>query len=125
MLDQIARRTGAPSLEVWYVTFFNLQQGEARFSPIDVVLSNQGRDYRPLDAVALDTHFSDQRLRQSESATGLLVFDGAIDANQSLTMMIGTQIGSDWQVVLRRVESERSAIRSRAGAKGGSAPGER
>jgi len=113
--DSMAMRAGIPTVDVWYITFFNVQQGEARFSPQEVVLTNQGRDFRPMDILPITPGFGDQRLQQRQQAAALYVFDGAIDPNQRLTLTIGSQTGGDWQSVLQKVELERSLIRSRAG----------
>jgi hypothetical protein len=114
-IDSIAQRTGFPTLDLWYVQFNNLQQGEALFNARDVVLTNQGRDFRPLDVIGITPGFGDQRVRQGQTAAGIMVFDGAINPNQPLTLRLGTQTGGNWQSVLQRVETERSKIRSRAG----------
>lgn len=115
-IDSIARRTGLSSLTLWYVSFFNEQQGDAQFSPRDVALTNQGREFRPIDVIGLTPGFGDHRVRQRQIAAGILVFDGALNANQSLTLTIGTKSGGDWQAVLQRVEQERAKIRSRGGS---------
>jgi hypothetical protein len=115
-VDAIVRRTGLPAVSVWYVSFFNLQQGEARFTAQDVVLTNMGRDFRPVDIVPLTPAFGSQRLRQREQAHALYVFDGAINANQNIALTLESQSGGDWRSVIQRVERERALIRSRASA---------
>jgi hypothetical protein len=115
-VDAILRRTGLPAVSVWYVSFFNLQQGEARFTAQDVVLTNMGRDFRPVDIVPLTPGFGNQRLRQREQAHALYVFDGAINANQNIALTLESQSGGDWRSVIQRVERERALIRSRAAA---------
>jgi hypothetical protein len=115
-IDAIVRRTGLQSVSVWYVSFFNVQQGEARFTAQDVILTNMGRDFRPLDIVPITPGFGNQRLRQREQAHALYVFDGAINANQSIALTIESQSGGDWRTVMQRVERERALIRSRAAA---------
>lgn len=117
-LDTIVRRTRLQSIDVWWVTFQSVQQGDARFSAQDIVLTNQGRDFRPLSIVPLTPGFGDQRLQQRQQATALYVFDGALNPNQSITLAVETERGGDWDSVLRRVESERARIRSRAGRGG-------
>jgi hypothetical protein len=118
-LDSIARRAGLPDVAVWYVTFRNVQQGEAPFSPQDVTLTNVGREFQPLDAVGISSGFAQHRLAQNETAIGLLVFDRAINPNRDLTLRLETQTSGDWQLILQRVERERSLIRARANARGG------
>jgi hypothetical protein len=115
-VDAIVRRMGVPQVALWYVSFFNLQQGEARFTAQDVVLTTQGRDLRPLDILPITPGFGNQRLRQREQAHALYVFDGAVNPNQALSLTIEGQTSSDWRTVVQRVERERALIRSRAGA---------
>lgn len=121
-LDSIAKRAGLPDVAVWYVTFRNVQQGEAPFSPQDVTLTNVGREFQPLDAVGISSGFAQHRLAQNETAIGLLVFDRAINPNRDLTLRLETQTSGDWQTILQRVERERSLIRARANARGRGAP---
>jgi hypothetical protein len=118
-LDSIAKRAGSSSVAVWYVTFRNTQQGEAPFAPGDVTLTNVGREFHALDVIGLSAGFSQHRLKQNETAIGLLVFDSAINPNQDLTLRLETQTSGDWQVILQRVERERSLVRSRANGKRG------
>jgi hypothetical protein len=107
------RRYGAPTVDLWYVSFFSAQQGDARYSPFEVVVRNVGRDFRPLDVLPLTPGFGDQRVTQRESQHAVYVFDGQLDPTQPLTMVIEGQEGGDWQGVLRRIERERAAIRAR------------
>jgi hypothetical protein len=114
-VDSVARRMGMQSVDLWYVSFFNEQPGEARFSPRDVLLTNQGRDYRALEVLPLTLGFGESRVRQRTTHAAVYVFDGALDPNQPLTLAVETTRGGDWQAVLLRVERERATIRSRAG----------
>jgi hypothetical protein len=116
-IDSIARRMGLSSVDVWYVSFFNEQPGDARFSPRDVVLTNQGRDFRPIEVLPLTQGFGENRVRQRQTHAAIYVFDGALDPNQSLTLVSETARGGDWQSVLLRVERERAVIRNRAGGR--------
>jgi len=115
----IKDRYRLPSFSVWYVSFFALEQGETRFSPQEFIISNTGRDFRPLDIVPLTPGFGEYRLRQREVQSALFVFDGQIDVNQPITsQMESVSSVTDWAAVLQRVERERALVRSRAaGAK--------
>lgn len=114
-LQQVRDRNRLPSYSVWYVSFFALEQGETRFSPQEFILSNTGRDFRPLDVLSVTPGFGEYRLRQREVQSGLLVFDGQLDLNQPITgMMESTPSVTDWGTVLARVERERTLVRSRA-----------
>ena len=111
----IKDRYRLPSFSVWYVSFFALEQGETRFSPQEFIISNTGRDFRPLDIVPLTPGFGEYRLRQREVQSALFVFDGQIDVNQPITsQMESVSSVTDWGAVLQRVERERALVRSRA-----------
>lgn len=111
----VRERNHLPSYSVWLVTFFTLEQGESRFSPQEFLISNTGRDFRPLDVLPLSAGFGEYRLKQRETKQALFVFDGAIDVNQPTTaLMEGTASTTDWSRVLQNVERERTLVRSRA-----------
>lgn len=114
-LQAIMDRNRLPRYSVWYVSFFALEQGETRFSPQEFIISNTGRDFRPLDMVPLTPGFGEYRLKQREVQSALFVFDGQIDVNQPITsQMEGVPSVTDWTSVLQRVERERTLVRSRA-----------
>lgn len=114
-LAAVLRRTGMPGASLWYVQFFNLEQGEARFSPMELVINSAGRDYRAVEVFALTSGFGEQRLRQREVQAALYVFDPAVDINQPLTVTFETQSSAVWETLLKKVDRERALIRSRAG----------
>ena len=116
-LQAIQERNRLPSYSVWYVSFFALEQGDTRFSPQEFIISNTGRDFRPLDLVPLTPGFGEYRLKQREVQSALFVFDGQIDVNQPVSaQMESSPTVTDWASVLRRVERERALIRTRVGA---------
>lgn len=117
LVDSLLKRTGLPGASVWYVQFFNSEQGEARFSPLEVVINSAGRDFRALDVFALTPGFGEQRLLQREVQAGLYVFDPSVDVNQPLVITFETQSSDVWGTLLKRVDQERTLIRSRAAAK--------
>jgi hypothetical protein len=113
-LAGIQRRLGVGGLNVWYVSFFGREQRETRFSPMEILITSFGRDFRPLELIPLSPGFGDQRLRQRETKTALLVFDGTLDVNQPLEVSYEGVRNADWPETLARIERERSLIRSRA-----------
>lgn len=114
-IDAIKGRLRLPSYSLWYVSFFALEQGETRFSPMEFIINNVGRDFRPLDIVPLTGGFGEFRLKQRETQTAILIFDGQVDLNQPLTAsMESAQSGTVWSQILERVERERTLVRSRA-----------
>jgi hypothetical protein len=113
-LDAIARRTGATQFSLWYVSFFSVEPGETRFSPMDLLITNVGRDFRPLGVMPLTPGFGQQRVRQRETHSAVYVFEGQLNANQPLVVTYETARNSDWATTLQRIERERLLIRSRA-----------
>ncbi len=118
-IGDVQQRTGMQRVSLWYVSFFGVEQGETRFSPMEFIITNVGRDFRPLDVVPLSPGFGSQRLRQREVQHALYVFDGQVDVNQPLAIAYETARNAEWAVVLQRVERERALVRSRAGGKRG------
>ena len=113
----IKERNRLPTYSLWYVKFFALEQGETRFSPQEFIISNTGRDFRPIDVLPLSAGFGEYRLRQREVQSALFVFDGQIDLNQpTKAIMEGTASVTDWGRVLQVIERERALVRSRASA---------
>jgi hypothetical protein len=116
-VEGIRRRLALPDASLWYVQFFNLEQGEARFSPQELVITSAGRDFRALDVLPLTPGFGEQRLSQREVQAALYVFDPSVDVNQPLTITFETQSSAIWDSLLKKVDQERALIRSRAGSK--------
>jgi hypothetical protein len=112
-LEELRRRTAYPQLSVWYVSFFGMEVGEARYSPMELIVTNVGRDFRPIDVIGLSPGFGRQRLRQREVQHALYVFDGQLDVNQPLVLAYETSRSSSWTTVLERIERERALVRSR------------
>ncbi|MBC8089620.1 MAG: hypothetical protein H7Z40_20345 [Phycisphaerae bacterium] len=117
-VDSVATRRRLQKYSLWSVMFYATEQGEVRFSPFEFVIRNVGQDFRPIEVIGLTTGFSEYRLTQREQQRAILVFDGQVDLNQPLTAVIqSTTSTTSWQDVMRRVEQERSLVRSRAAAK--------
>jgi hypothetical protein len=114
-LAEIARRYGRPRYSVWDVTYFGTEQGEARFSPQELIVTNVGRDFRPLDVVPLTPGFGEQRLRLRDRQRALFVFDGGIDVSQPIVVGVEAARDSSWNAArVEQLERERALVRSRA-----------
>jgi hypothetical protein len=113
-ISAVQARFRYPRYSIWYVSFFGLEQGEARFSPQELIIASAGRDFRPLEVIPLTSGFGEQRLKQREVQSALYVFDGSIDLAQPLTVTVETAQSTAWANVLQRVERERALVRSRA-----------
>ncbi len=118
----LAARYGVRGFSVWSISFHGLEP-DVRFTPMDVVVSSAGRDFRPMELIPLTTGFGENRLDQRATQTALYLFDDAIDVNQPLTMMVETMRSAGWDETLRLIERERALVRSRAGRTGAPPPG--
>jgi len=113
----VARRNAVRELSVWYVSFFAVERGETRFSPREFIITNVGRDFRPLDVIPLTPGFGEQRLKQNGRQDALYVFDGQLDPQQPLSVSYETARNDDWATVLPLIERERALVRGRAAAR--------
>lgn len=114
-LAALATRNGMPGVQAWYVTFFNIQQGDARFDAFDFLIHSMGQDFRPLDALPLTPGFGDGRVAQRGQQSAIYAFDPQIDLNQPLTVTSLGQQTTVWgDTMLPLIERERSAVWSRA-----------
>ena len=114
---QVARRNGVSDPSLWYVSFFTVQRGETRFSPREFIITNVGREFRPLDVLPLTPGFGEQRLRQNGRQDALYVFDGQLDVQQPLSVAYEGARNDDWASLLPSIERERSLAKSRAAAR--------
>lgn len=113
-IEQLAWRHRVRNPSLWYISFFGLEP-EARFSPMEIVITSAGRDFRPLDVVPLSTGFGGQRIRQREVQSAIFLFDDGININLPLTMTVESVPNASWGGILRAVERERALVRSRSG----------
>jgi hypothetical protein len=112
---RILQQRGLAHASLWYVSFYGLAP-DARFSPMDVTISQTGRDFRPIDVVPLRSGFGNQRLQTRETQDAVYVFDESLDLNQDLLVSLGATQSSSWAAILKAVERERVLIPSRAAA---------
>lgn len=109
----VTRRTGGRSPDLWYVSFYGVQP-DVHFSPMELVITSSGRDFRALEVLPLSSGFGEQRLKQRETQSAIYLFDEAIDLDQPLTVTFQDQHDDSWEQVLLRVERERALVRARA-----------
>lgn len=114
-LARLASQRGLQRGSVWYVSFFGLAP-DAHFSPLDLTITVGGREFRPLEVVPLSSGFGNQRLQPRERQAALYLFDDALDVNQPLTVILGTQQTAGWSAILREIEAQRMLVRARARA---------
>ena len=109
----VTRRTGGRSPDLWYVSFYGVEP-DVHFSPMELVITSSGRDFRPLEVLPLSSGFGEQRLTQRETQSAIYLFDDAIDLDQPMTVTFQNVRNSDWEQILTRVERERALVRARA-----------
>ena len=112
-IERVTRRSGGRRPAAWYVSFYGLQP-DARFSPMELVISSAGQDFRPLDVIPLSTGFGEQRLRQRETQSAVYLFPGEIDVDHPLTVTFQGERDATWEGILQRIERERALVRARA-----------
>jgi hypothetical protein len=121
-IDRLAGRYMLRERNVWLVSFFGLAP-DARFSPGELTLTVSGRDYRPVEILALSTGFGEQRLAQRETQTALYLFADGVNLNQPIIVRMQGREDPSWGDILQRVEQERALIRGRATRAGPGAGG--
>jgi hypothetical protein len=112
-IESITRRTGGRPPDLWYVSFYGREEN-ARFSPMELVITSGGQDFRPLDVIPLSTGFGEQRLRQRETQSAVYVYPGDIDVDHPLVVSFQGQQSVVWEQLLQRIERERALVRARS-----------
>ena len=112
-IDAVARRSGNRAPDVWYVSFYGLEEN-ARFSPMDLTITSGGQDFRPIDVIPLSTGFGEQRLHQRETQSAVYLFPGDIDVDHPLTVSFQGERSAIWEQLLQRIERERALVRARS-----------
>lgn len=110
---ELSQRFGGRQLSLWLVSFYGVEQ-DIRFSPMDLIITSTGRDFRPVDVVALSSGFGEQRLKQRETQSAIFVFDGEIDLDQPLIARFLNEQNAFWEQALPRIERERALARARS-----------
>lgn len=113
-IADILRRNGGRPPALWYVSFYGLDP-DTRFSPLDLVITSGGRDFRAIDVIPLSAGWGEQRLRQRETQSAIYIFDGEIDTDHPLTVRFLNERDESWEQTLQRIERERALVRARAG----------
>jgi hypothetical protein len=116
-IETITRRSGGRAPDLWYVSFYGLEEN-ARFSPMELVITSGGQDFRPVDVIPLSTGFGEQRLRQRETQSAVYIYPGDIDVDHPLTVTFQGQRSIVWEQLLQRIERERALVRARASGSG-------
>ena len=112
-IEGIARRSGGRAPDLWYVSFYGLEEN-VRFSPMELVITSGGQDFRPIDVIPLSTGFGEQRLKQRETQSAVYVYPGDIDVDHPLVVSFQGQQSVIWEQLLQRIERERALVKARA-----------
>ncbi len=110
---ELSQRFGGRQLSLWLVSFYGVEP-DIRFSPMDLIITSTGRDFRPVDVIPLSSGFGEQRLRQRETQSAIFVFDGEIDLDQPLIVRFLNEQNAFWEQILPRIERERALVRARS-----------
>lgn len=112
-IERITRRSGGRRPAAWYVSFYGLQP-DARFSPMELVITSAGQDFRPIDVIPLSTGFGEQRLHQRETQSAVFLYPGDVDVDHPLVVIFQGERDATWEQILQRIERERALVRARA-----------
>lgn len=112
-IERSAARLGVQYPSLWYVSYFGLQP-DARYSSGDIDIVSGGRDFRPLDVIALTAGFGSERVGQREVQSAVYLFDHGIDTDHALTVTVESVPTTSWNAVIPVIERERALVRSRA-----------
>lgn len=112
-LTTVSRRLGGRAVESWLVSFYGVEP-DVRFTPMDLIITSAGRDFRPLELIPLSAGFGEQRLQQRETQSAIYVFDADVEVDQPLTVAFMTDRSEIWEQLLPRIERERALVRARA-----------
>ncbi len=114
-IDSTARSVGRDSASLFMVTWYGLQP-QTQFSPDQLYITSQGREYRPLGIIPLTNGFSEARLDQRMQALGIYVYEPGIDVMRTFTVAYQDSTSDAWTQSLQLLDAERNRARSRAQA---------
>jgi hypothetical protein len=109
----VTRRRGGQPPDLWYVSFYGVAP-DVHFSPMELIITSSGRNFRALEVIPLSSGFGEQRLKQRETQSALYLYDEEVDLNQPLMVTFQDQQSASWEQILTRVERERALVRARA-----------
>jgi hypothetical protein len=112
-IAQAARSGGHDSVALFMVTFFGLLP-QTQFSPDQVYVTSQAREYRPIGIVPLTPGFAEARLEQRQQAAAIYLFESGIEVLRPFAVSYGVQSSEQWNQSLRLLDAERARVWSRA-----------
>lgn len=112
-VERAARTGGQDSASLFMVTFFGLQP-QTQFSPDQVYITSQSREFRPVGIIPLTPGFGESRIDQRQQAAAIYVFEPGIDVLRPFTVAYGALASEQWSQSLRLLDAERTRAQSRA-----------
>jgi hypothetical protein len=112
-IAQAARTGRQDSVALFMVTFFGFQP-QTQFSPDQLYVTSQNREYRPIGIVALTPGFGESRVDQRQQAAAIYLFDQGIDVLRPFTVSYGATSSEQWTQSLRLLDAERARVLARA-----------
>lgn len=112
-VERAARAGGQDSATLFMVTFYGLQP-QTQFSPDQVYVTSQSREFRPVGIIPLTPGFGESRIDQRQQAAAIYVFEPGIDVLRPFTVAYGPQASEQWTQSLRLLDAERARALSRA-----------
>lgn len=110
-----AERSETGSVVLFLVSFFS-REANVEYRPDEIQISHRGRIQRPAGIVPLTTGWGQQLLQPQQTQSAIYAFEPPFDYALPLTIRYGLLQSADWnQVILPRLEEERTRVLSRAG----------
>jgi hypothetical protein len=107
--------TQARGAELFLVSFFS-REPDVEYRPEELLVAHRGRSLRPAGILPLTTGWGRQLLQPQETQSAIYVFEPLFDYDLPITVRYNQLQSDDWhQLVIQRLEEERSRVESRAG----------
>ncbi|HUG42234.1 MAG TPA: hypothetical protein VMM12_17340 [Longimicrobiales bacterium] len=108
-------QAGSGGTVLFLVSFFSQEQN-VEYRPDEIQISHRGRIQRASAIVPLTTGWGRQLLQPQQTQSAIYAFEPPFDYQLPLTVRYGLLQSDDWnQMVLPRLEEERTRVISRAG----------
>ncbi len=113
-IEKIVLEAGLRNEPLVFLVSFFTRDWQRAFVPTDVQILSRGILYRPLGILPLTPDWGRHQLKQEETQSALYVFDSAIDLEVALQVEYDRASTLQWVAIIRRLESERARVLSRA-----------
>ena len=110
-LEQARQAVYSDEPEMLLVSFFSYSP-DVEYRPDDIVLTNAGRQMRPVAVLPVTNGWGRGRLQQREIQNAIYVFDQDIDYAQPMAVRYGARETQNWSSIIPLLERERARIRT-------------